>query len=777
MAPTLAGRPVFPPDRVLEFLAERYGLAGSLHPLPAEWDQNFRLESEDGGQFVVKIANRDEDRSALAMQNAALAHLATSETAPFFPRLVPDRKGSIQEAIDDIFPLRMLTWIEGTRLAEARPLDRLSLRRIGTFLGELDRALGEFKHEELVRPSRWDLAHPEWIASELQHLEDLALRRIVEGFLLQYRARIAPRLVDLPLTPVHNDANDENLLLVPDPAGGWSVAGLLDFGDMRDSHTVNELAIAAAYALFDSDDPARVIADLAAGYHRARPLGEEEQRVLFPLVCMRLCVSVTCSALALREDPRNAHRQISDHPAREALGRLSMIDPRDAEELIRAACGLAPVPRKPTGTRDRELLAGRRRRLSPSLSLAYDEPLEIVRGSGTYLFTPDGGAYLDCVNNVCHVGHCHPRVVAALGEQAALLNTNTRYLHPRIVEFAERLTATLPESLSVCTFVNSGSEANELALRIARAHTGRRDVIVIDGAYHGNTQTLVDLSPYKCEGPGGEGRPDWVHKVAKPDPYRGAHRGGGEEVGAAYAEEVAELCAHLSERGHPPGVFLVEPILGCGGQVELPTGYLRESFAHVRASGGICIADEVQVGMGRVGSHMWAFETQGVVPDIVTIGKPLGNGHPLGAVVTTPEIALSFDNGMEYFCTFGGNPVSMAVGLAVLDVIEEEGLRERAARVGRYLTEGFRRLAERHHAIGDVRGLGLFLGVELVTDRETRAPATKLAARIVERAKSDHVLLSREGPHGNILKIKPPLVFEEVEADLLLGVVDRAMSR
>ena len=425
---------------------------------------------------------------------------------------------------------------------------------------------------------------------------------------------------------------------------------------------------------------------------------------------------------------------------------------------------------------DKETIFARRQSfMSGSLSLSYKDPLMIVRGSGCWLFDENGQAYLDCVNNVCHVGHSHPKVVAALFQQALVLNTNTRYLHPYLVEYAKRLTDTLPDPLSVCFFVNSGSEANELAVRMARTHTGRRDVIVLDGAYHGNTATLVAMSPYKCEGPGGQGLPDWVHKAEKPDPYRGRFADNG-TAGPAYAESVREICQALVAGNRPPALFISEPILGCGGQLVLPEAYLEEAFSHVRAAGGVCIVDEVQVGFGRVGSHMWAFEAHRVVPDIVTLGKPIGNGHPIGAVVTRPEIAESFANGMEFFSTFGGNPVSCAVGLAVLDVVEEEGFRERALHVGRYLTEGFNRLAERHDMIGDVRGPGLFMGVELVRDRETKEPATDETARLVEQLKSDGILISAEGPFHNVLKIKPPLQFEETDADLLLGAVDRALA-
>ena len=298
-----------------------------------------------------------------------------------------------------------------------------------------------------------------------------------------------------------------------------------------------------------------------------------------------------------------------------------------------------------------ETLALRDAHLGPSLSLAYERPLEIVRGEGAYLFDSDGRRYLDLVNNVCHVGHCHPRVVEAGARQMMTLNTNTRYLHERLAVYAARLAASLPAPLEVCYLVCSGSEANDLALRLARTRTGGRDVCVIDGAYHGNTAALIDVSPYKYKGPGGSGRAAHVLEAPMPDTYRGEFRGTTGDPGPRYAAYVGELVEASRARGRGPATFLAESIMGCGGQIEPPPGYLEAAFAHVRAAGGICIADEVQVGFGRVGSHLWAFERQGVVPDIVTLGKPIGNGHPLAAVVTTRPIADAFANGMEYFNT------------------------------------------------------------------------------------------------------------------------------
>jgi 4-aminobutyrate aminotransferase-like enzyme len=444
-------------------------------------------------------------------------------------------------------------------------------------------------------------------------------------------------------------------------------------------------------------------------------------------------------------------------------------DPSPMLGLPRTAC--APRLATPEDLRQR-----REARIGPSLSVSYRKPLHIVRGVMQHLIDSDGRRYLDAVNNVAHVGHSHPRVVRAGQRAMAVLNTNTRYLYESLIEYAERLTATLPEPLRVCYFVNSGSEANELALRLARAWTDQQEVIVLQSGYHGNTSTLVDVSSYKFDGPGGSGAPPWVCTVPIPDTYRGPFRSEDAGAGIKYAQAVREAVGALRMTGRRPAAFLCESIVSCAGQVMLPAGYLAEAYRHVRAAGGLCIADEVQVGLGRVGTHWWAFQAQGVVPDIVTMGKPLGNGHPLGAVVTTADVAARFANGMEYFNTFGGNPVSCAIGRTVLEVIEEERLRERALATGSYLQQRLQALADRHLLIGDVRGAGLFIGVELVTDREERTPAGREAGYLANRMRERGVLMSTDGPHHNVLKIKPPLCFGERDADFLVETMDAVLG-
>jgi 4-aminobutyrate aminotransferase-like enzyme/Ser/Thr protein kinase RdoA (MazF antagonist) len=436
-----------------------------------------------------------------------------------------------------------------------------------------------------------------------------------------------------------------------------------------------------------------------------------------------------------------------------------------------------PADRFPAQEMDfQETLEKRRALLGNNLGISYERPLKIVRGWMQYLYDDTGRAYLDVYNNVPLVGHSHPRVARAAQEQLALVNTNTRYLHDSVNRYAERLTQKLPEPLRVCFFVNSGSEANELALRLARTHTGREDVIVLEHAYHGHTNTLIDISPYKFNGPGGRGKKPWVHVAPLADDYRGMYRREDKEAGAQYARHVAEILQCTSDEGRGVAAYVAETLPSVGGQIVFPRGYLQEVYRHVRAAGAVCIADEVQVGFGRLGTHFWGFETQGVLPDIVVLGKPIGNAFPLAAVVTTKEIAAAFANGMEFFSTFGGNPVACAAGLAVLDVLEEEKLQENALRVGTHLKNRLQELQQRHVVIGDVRGSGLFLGVDLVLDRNMREPAPLQASYVVNRLRECGILTGTDGPHHNVIKLRPPLMFTKRDADLFVKTLDEILQ-
>ncbi len=418
------------------------------------------------------------------------------------------------------------------------------------------------------------------------------------------------------------------------------------------------------------------------------------------------------------------------------------------------------------------LIEYRKNHLGKGLSLQYKVPIKMVRGDGVYLMDQYGQKYLDTVNNVAHVGHEHPAVVRAGQEQMALINTNSRYLHNNINAFAAELLETLPQELSVLHFVNSGSEANELALRMLKTATGQTDIIASEVGYHGNTNACVDISSYKFDGKGGQGAPDGTHLIPLPDTFRGMYKG--TTSGLQYAHHVQEQINKIEAKGKGVAGFIIEPIISCGGQIELPKDFLGQAYKYVRQAGGYCISDEVQVGCGRVGKVFWGFQLYGVVPDIVTIGKPLGNGHPLAAVACTRQIADKFANGMEFFNTFGGNPVSCAIGKAVLQTVKQEKLQENALKVGEYLKKGLIDLSKKYPIIADVRGQGLFLGFELCD--QYLNPLPEKVRYLANRMKEMSVLMSVDGPQYNVLKIKPPMVFRQAHADELLEKLSKVLK-
>lgn len=419
------------------------------------------------------------------------------------------------------------------------------------------------------------------------------------------------------------------------------------------------------------------------------------------------------------------------------------------------------------------LLDRRYRLLGKDAPLFYDNPLHIVRGEGVWLYDADGRRYLDAYNNVPHVGHCHPRVVDAIARQAATLNIHTRYLHENILEYGERLTATFDPPLSMALFACTGSEANDVAMQMARLCTGNKGFIATDFAYHGNTTAVWTVSSFFTSEE--EGRP-YVRTVPAPDCYRVPADLGRDDIGEAYAGTVKSAVDALQADGIGVAGIIFDTIYSSEGLPDVPAGYIQKAIEHVRAAGGLYIADEVQPGFGRMGNHMWGYQQYGVVPDIVTLGKPMGNGHPISGVIARKDLVQEFGSSRMYFNTFGGNPVSCAAGLAVLDVLEEEGLMEHARKVGDYVQQGLCELQNRHALIGDVRGRGLFFGAELVRDRNTLAPATAEAGQVVNAMRERGVLVSKIGKHDNILKMRPPMPFANEHADLLLSVLDECLS-
>jgi alanine-glyoxylate transaminase / (R)-3-amino-2-methylpropionate-pyruvate transaminase len=432
-------------------------------------------------------------------------------------------------------------------------------------------------------------------------------------------------------------------------------------------------------------------------------------------------------------------------------------------------------PKPYTGPPADDVLARRKQVLNPGLFLYYKKPIMFVEGKGQYIFDEKGRRYLDALGGIVtiSVGHCHPHVVAAANQQnETLQHSTTIYLHPNIVEYAEKLVAKMPAPLKVAYFVNSGSEANDLALMMARAYTGNFDVIALRNCYHGGNQSAMGLtshSTWKFNVPHSFG----VHHAIAPDPYRGPWGRDDADAGKKYAADVKSVIDYATSG--QVGAFIAESIQGVGGCVVFPDGYLKHTYEHVRAAGGVCIADEVQAGFGRTGTHFWGFETQGVVPDIVTMAKGIGNGCPLAAVVTTPEIASTVTKRI-HFNTFGGNPVVCAMGKAVLEVIERENLQANSLKMGQHLTAGLERLKTKHKIIGDVRGKGLMLGIELVKDRTTKEPAKAECAQVLETCKELGLLLGKGGLQGHTIRFAPPMCIHQADADFLLECLDAALS-
>ncbi|MEM9533135.1 MAG: aspartate aminotransferase family protein [Pseudomonadota bacterium] len=417
------------------------------------------------------------------------------------------------------------------------------------------------------------------------------------------------------------------------------------------------------------------------------------------------------------------------------------------------------------------LLARRERVLGPHNPLFYDDPVHLVKGEGVWVTDADGRRYLDCYNNVPCVGHCHPRVVDAICRQAATLNTHTRYLHENILDYADRLLETLDDSLNRVLLTCTGSEANDVALRMARLTTGGEGIICTNATYHGNTELVMRLS--SLFGPV-DNHDGTIAMVPWPDTYRPLRGLSGKALGKAYVAEVERAIADFERAGKRLAAFLVCPIFANEGLPDMPPDYLKDAVAAVRAAGGLFIADEVQSGFGRTGK-MWGHLHHDVVPDIMTLGKPMANGHPVAAVVARGDLVARFREQVMYFNTFGGNPVSCAAALAVLEVIEQEQLVDNAARVGARVLHGFRALMDRHDLIGDVRGQGLFFGVDLVLDREKRTPAPEQTRRVVNLMRERGVLMSSIGEHNNVLKMRPPLPFAEDNADLLIDTLDQVL--
>lgn len=991
-------------NQAADLALEKYGISGKATTLPGEVDFNFKIATANKGNFILKISRPDAAKSYLDFQQKLLLHVAKKAEKAQFPQVVTDLDGNVMATFPDksgeLRMLRMLTWIDGRVWSQVNPQTDELRRSLGEQCGKLTHALMDFDHPSAHRDFEWDVARSLWTKQYL-NLFSSEEKEVLTYFQQRFQDKQSA-YGQLRKSVVHNDANDNNVIVSEDLRQP-KVKTAIDFGDAVYTQTINDLAVACAYAIMHHNNSLDAALPLVEGYHNTFPLLEEELVHLYDAIAMRLVISVTKSAINKIREPDNSYLLISEKPAWEVLRKWYLIQPDFAHFNFRKACGFQPHPNQeafdnwaksnafelsqlfPTVNRtkahaldlsvsskwlghqqdfedlayfdfrikrllaehptcipaggylepravytspeydragnhgresrtihlgldfwlpentavhtvldgevvivendagykeygglvvlkhqtkvfefytlyghlsvqsvtnlklgqklkkgdrigylgnitengnwsphlhfqvmlsllgnktdfpgvayyreldtwksicpdpnklfkleslfpiktisNKELVQQRKKHLGKSLSLSYKVPLKMVRGAGQYLIDQNGNKYLDTVNNVAHVGHEHPDVVKAGQEQMALLNTNSRYLHENIMELAQSLLETLPKELSVLHFVNSGSEANELAIRMVKAVTGQQDIIASEVGYHGNSNMCIDISSYKFDGKGGHGAPEHTHIFPLPDTFRGKYRG--KDTGSKYAEEVKNQVNAIHAKGRNVGALIVEPIISCGGQIELPEGFLPKAYEHIRNAGGLCISDEVQVGCGRPGKTFWGFQLYNVVPDIVTIGKPLGNGHPLAAVACTATVGEKFANGMEYFNTFGGNPVSCAIGTAVLKAVKNEKLQENALTVGTFLKKHLQKLAEQFPIIGDVRGQGLFLGFELVD-----ADLNPLAAQtdyLINRMKDHGILMSSDGPDHNVLKIKPPMVFTQTNAEELVLYLEKIL--
>ncbi len=708
--------PAFGEQAAGQILREGFGVGpSSLTLLAGERDQNFRVDTPAGQRLLLKISNPADDGPVLAMQAAALRHIERVDPGLPVMRALPTLAGGSWVEVPGpdgrTYPARLFTFLPGQAVANTA-LSTGAIWSHGQATARLGRALRGFFHPAADYEILWDITRFGGLRPLLAHVGDGHRRAQLERVLDRFEARVAPALAGLRAQVIHGDMSPDNVLFSDD----LQVSGIVDFGDMTHAPLVCDLAVAIADVLHGRDDAIEAADAIIGGYVSVTPLEAEEAGLLADLVAARLATEVIITAWRRGLYPDNAAYAASGEPGARAF--LDAI----------AAAGIDAVSRRfgeagrglPYRSSATSALLERRRRALPRSPLFYSRPVHLVRGEGVWLFDPDGRRYLDCYNNVAAVGHSHPRVVQAVTQQQRLLATHSRYLHEAVVELAERLRSTLPPELDAVMVVNSGSEANDLAWRIARAATGRAGAVVTAGAYHGLTEATHALSPE--EWASGE-RPAHVATIPAPDGYRGPYRRGDDgsypdSWVQRYAAHIDDAARALGDRGF--AAIYLDPAFTADGILSPPPGYLREAARRALALGGLVVADEVQAGHGRSGTHLWSFQASGIVPDLVVMGKPMGNGFPVAAVVVRSELLGAVPEEVELFSTFGGNPVACAAALAVLAVIEEEGLVASTATVGSYLRHGLLALAERHPLIGDVRGEGLLLGVEL-TD-EARGP-------------------------------------------------------
>lgn len=782
--------PAFETDIATAWARDLFGVAGNLRPLWGERDQNFAVLTEAGPGFVLKISNAREVPEELDLQIKALTWLETTAPSLSLPRLRPTLGGAVTARVpgagDDWHSLHMVSLLDGVQLGEVEPSAAL-FEAAGAQAGAVAAALRGFFHPKAGHALFWDIRHLDGFLGHADGIGDRSLAGAVRDLVPAFVSDILPALGRLRAQVIHHDTNPTNVLV--SETMPRRVTGLVDFGDALHGSLAQDVAVAALELATGARDILEAAAQVVAGYDRAMPLDEDEIDLLYDLMVARAALGLLIGASRNRHDIKSATELDYGAMYAPALETLLSAGRGQVRDILRAACRFprhtpkVPVARGTHAALTEDLIRRRHAVLGADLPLTYKNPLHTEKGLGTWLYDIDGHPVLDCYNNVCHVGHSHPHVVRAVARQAATLNTNARYIYSNIIEYAERLGRLMPGDLGACLFVNSGSEAVDLALRMARAVSGQSGMLAMQDAYHGITVESAAVSPATDWGVSEPAnaphesvtRTD-IELVMNPDLVRGPFGTDRPDVAELYAADVDRAIAALNCAGHPPGVFIADTAFSSSGILDLPDGYLSSVTDRVHAAGGLVIADEVQYGFGRSGSHFWGFDRYGIIPDFVSLGKPIGNGIALGCVVTTPDILSRFMAQHGFFSTFGGNPVACAAAGAVLDVIEREELQQNAHETGTYLIDGLRNLAESTPMIGQVRGRGLFVGVDIVSDKAAMAADPARCSAIKNGLRDLGLLVGSDGYHDNILKIRPPMVFSRSDAQRLIDAM-RTVTR
>ena len=745
--PLAVPAPDLDPATLRAQLAEGWAVEGELIPVHGERDLNFRVDTGPG-HYLLKVHNPADGEAALDLQTAALAHIRAVAPDLPVPAVVPTVEGRPWLELtgrDGRRSLaRVMTWLGG-RHPDPDEFDEQRLREWGRAVARLGRALRGFVHPAAAYPIAWDIRRLPQLRTWLPAV-DPERREAVEAVLDRFDQRVVPALRGLRAQVVHNDMAPTNVLV--DDA--LCVTGITDFGDMTHTALVCDLAVAAADLLGARRDGLEVAPEVVAGYHAVTPLEPGELALVADLMAGRYAAAVLITAWRARE--HGWAPPVDDEAYLQLEAMLDTGLDRLGSRLAavgRTGAGAASYPRGPSARRSTDDLQRARARAMGGQELSYQRPLHLVGGHGVFLEAADGRRYLDAYNNVPVLGHAHPAVVDAVTTQLATLNTNSRYLQEAPVELAERLLGTLPDRFDRVLLVNSGSEANDLAWRIARHATGGSGGIATSWAYHGVTEATFAFSP---ESWGTTERPAHMRLVNPP---------------AGSPPAIGEAAAELAEAGHPVAAMIVDGVFTSDGILGPAHDWTRTAVEAVHAAGGLYVADEVQAGHGRTGDNLWSFLSGDVPADLVTLGKPMGNGYPVAAVVGPAALVDPFVEGTDYFSTFGGGTAACAAAIAVLRTLEEERILERVAAVGSRLVTALREATADRRAIGAVRGWGLAIGVDVV-DPSTGSADAALTGRIVEGIRERSVLIGRTGANRSTLKIRPPLVFGDEHADLLV---------